>query len=234
MNDNFILFLLIFILILHFKDRTKDIYLINKTYNKKFKFNKFYFKYYNLLSILYINPRSDIKTLSIFKRFFIKSNDVFLDIGSGDGFNLLYMNKFHNFKKVIGVELDKTVYNISLYNIKLSKSNKIKVINNDILNYQIPTYVTYIYLFNPFAKVYYKRKISNEELNQYKMLVKNIKHSYSLKNRKITIVFSNITPVNDSSKNILQLFKNNFDKICIHKINYQFFESSNVGIFQLI
>jgi len=233
MNDNIILFLLVLILYIHYKQRTKDMNYLNKIYNKKFYFNKFKYKYYNLISILFINPRSDFKILQIFKRFHIKPNDVFLDVGSGDGFNLLYMNKFHNFKKIIGVEIDKDIYNISFYNVKLSKSNKIKVINYDILKYEIPTYVTYIYLFNPFAKTYFKSKISNEEINKYKTLVNNIKHSYKLKNRKIIIVFANVTPINDSEMKVLNLFKNNFNTIIIKKINYQFLESLNIGLFEI-
>ena len=233
MIDNIILFILIIVLILYYKEKTKDLHFLNKIYKQKFKFNKFKYKYYNFLSNLIVNPRSNIKIINIFHRFYIKSNDVFLDIGSGDGFNLLYMNKFHKFKKIIGVEIDKNIFELSVKNISLIRNHKIKLVNNDILNYIIPSNVTYIYLFNPFAKYYFKSKISIEELNKYKLLINNIKNSYLLKYRKITIVFANITPINDSEKKILKLFTNNFKTSEINNIKFSMFESVDIGIFTI-
>ena len=57
MIDNIILFILIIVLILYYKEKTKDLHFLNKIYKQKFKFNKFKYKYYNFLCNLIVNPR---------------------------------------------------------------------------------------------------------------------------------------------------------------------------------
>ena len=145
--------LLIFILIIFFINYfTYDISIINNAYNKKFKFDKFQYNYYNSLNKILVNPRSSIKYCKLLSNFNITNKDVILDIGSGEGFNLLYFNKFYKFKKIIGVEIDSNIYNISKINMIISKSNKIKIYNMNVLNYNIPNNINYIYLFNKFRK----------------------------------------------------------------------------------
>ena len=127
---------------------------------------------------------------------------VLLDIGSGDGLVLLYVNKFYNFKKIIGVELDKNIYNKSLDNINKIKNNRIEIININSINYNIPIYINFIYIFNSFNEIIY-----------YIKLIKNINNSFYRKKREIVIFLINI------KKNILDLFKFEFDIIEYEQIN---------------
>lgn len=226
--DIFIVLLLIILILKITQEEIKsDINLLNNSYNTIFSFSKFNFNYYNLVTKLIINPRSSKNFLNILKKLNINNKDIILDIGSGDGYNLLYFNKFFNFKKIIGVEIDDNVYTISQKNIQLIKSKKISVIKNDILKLEIPHNVNYIYLFNPFQKNYITNYFINEKdhLKNYTILIKNIIKSINFKNRKITIIFINI------NSQILSLFKQYFKVIDNGKVNVNLFLNTNYAIF---
>lgn len=207
--------LIILIILILFYKINYDTNHINYIYNKNFYFNKFKYNYYDMFSKIMITPRSCIQYLKIFDNFRISNNDVVLDIGSGDGLNLLYFNYYHNFKEIIGVEIDQTIYEISKKNIFLSESKKIKLINNNILNYEIPYNVNYIYLFNPFQKNYLFNSYDEEKRN-YDVLIKNILKSYNNNQRKITIIFMNI------ENEILNFFKKYFSSVNVNKTYYLF------------
>ena len=226
--DIFIVLLLIILILKITQEEIKsDINLLNNSYNTIFSFSKFNFNYYNLVTKLIINPRSSKNFLNILKKLNINNKDIILDIGSGDGYNLLYFNKFFNFKKIIGVEIDDNVYTISQKNIQLIKSKKISVIKNDILKLEIPHNVNYIYLFNPFQKNYITNYFINEKdhLKNYTILINNIIKSINFKNRKITIIFINI------NSQILSLFKQYFKVIDNGKVNVNLFLNTNYAIF---
>tara|TARA_B110001469_G_C9620557_1_gene309251 strand:+ start:1088 stop:1810 length:723 start_codon:yes stop_codon:yes gene_type:complete len=230
-----IVLILFFIFFLHKRSQKKGPNLLNKVYNKKFNFNSsFNSNHYNFINNIIVDLRSNLNILNIFKKFDIKNTDSFLDIGSGDGFNLLYMNKFYKFKNIIGVELDKNIFETSINNISLINNDKIQIYNKDALEYIIPPNITYIYLYNPFtSSPIWPSKIYNEEFNKYTRLIDNIKKSYIFKNRQITIIFSNITPLGDSEKKILELFKNNFKIKELIKINSNPIRYTNIGIFNM-
>ena len=207
--------LIILIILLLFYKMNYDTNHINYIYNKNFYFNKFKYNYYDVFSKIMITPRSCIQYLKIFDDFNISKNDVVLDIGSGDGLNLLYFNYYYDFKEIIGVEIDQTIFEISQKNILLCESKRIKLINENILNYKIPNNVNYIYLFNPFQRNYlYNTYV--EEKSKYANLIKNIFDSYNCNKRKITIIFMNI------EDEILKLFKKHFSSVNVKKTNYLF------------
>ena len=227
---NLILFL---ILILIYNIYSYDKYIIKRHYNKNFKFNNLNYHYYPF----YIRPitilNSSSNCISIFDKFNISSKDSFLDIGSGDGYILLYVNKKYNFKSIYGVEIDQKIYNQSLYNINLINSNKIKIYNKDATKFKIPYDVNYIYLFNPFAKVFYKKKIDYDELQKYNNIILNIKKSYKQNPRKITIVFTNIRSNSDKDNEILKLFSKNFKIVEENKLYMNIVLKINYAIFIL-
>tara|TARA_B100001248_G_scaffold5140_1_gene3690 strand:- start:87 stop:788 length:702 start_codon:yes stop_codon:yes gene_type:complete len=225
--------ILFIIIILIYNIYSYDKYSIKKDYNKKFKFNNLNYHYYPF----YLRPitifNSSSNCISILDKFDISSNDSFLDIGSGDGYILLYVNKKYNFKSIYGVEIDEKIYNQSLYNINLINTNKIKVYNKDATKFKIPKDVNYIYLFNPFAKVFYKKKIDNDELEKYNNIVSNIKKSYKENPRKITIIFTNIRSNSDKDNEILKLFSKNFKIIEENKLFMNIVLKINYAIFVL-
>lgn len=192
-----------------------DKYMLNKMYNTKFNLNYDEFKYYNSLINLTVTPHSSRKFISIFKNININKNDIILDIGCGNGYFLLHLNKIYNFKKLYGVEIDENTYNICKNNIILSKSNKIFIFKKDAIRFVIPKDVTIIYLFNPF-ETFNLFSSKDNEINFYKILIKNIKDSYFLNKRNITIFFMNI------DKSIRKLFESEFDLIIDDSIFYQF------------
>tara|TARA_B100000524_G_scaffold310592_1_gene186918 strand:- start:111 stop:806 length:696 start_codon:yes stop_codon:yes gene_type:complete len=221
--------LIVIIIFFYYRERTKDIRILKKMYNKQFIFNKLKYNYYSLFQRLFITPRSNIVYLKVLNEYNIQKTDTLLEIGSGEGFNLLYLNKKYNFKQIIGVEIDKSIYEISKKNINMINSKNIKLVNKDILDYGIPTSVNYIYLFNPFTTNYWSSKTSDVEYNKYKSLIKLIKNSYDKKNREIIIIFINIKQFNDHK--VYNLFKENFTLEFDNNIKVNLFEKTNCSIF---
>ena len=210
--DLLFLIIIVIIIIIYKYNSYYDLHYIEKIYNTKFEFNRYNYKYYNKLKLLYYYPWSNYNFIKLLNKLKINENDCFLDIGSGDGLVLLYVNKIYNFKKIIGIELDNNIYLKSLYNINKVKSNKIRIININVIDYEIPNYINFIYLFNPFnIEVYYNK------------LIKNINNSFYSKKRDITIILINI------GNEILKLFYKN--KFII--INYQKIYNFNCYILKL-
>lgn len=221
MNTDILLLLLFLLFIINYS--TYDISILNNSYNKKFKFDKFQYNYYNLINKIFISPRSSIKFCKILDDFHITNKDTIIDIGSGEGFNLLYFNKFYKFKKIIGIEIDRNIYNISKKNVNLSESNKIDIYNINALKYKLPQDVNYIYLFNPFRQDYILG--STQEYDNYKILISNIKKSYYDKKREITIIFVNIdNKTFDIFRKKLILNKDDFIYQFPNKIRYSIFK----------
>jgi SAM-dependent methyltransferase len=223
MNKDLLLLLFILLFIINYS--TYDTSILNNSYNKKFKFDKFQYNYYNFINKMLISPRSSIKFCKILDEFNINSKDSILDIGSGEGFNLLYFNKYYKFKKIIGVEIDDIIYEISKNNVIISESNKINIYNMNVLDYKIPNDINYIYLFNPFRQDYIWR--STDEYDKYNNLISNIKQSYESKKREITIIFVNI------DKKISDIFGKNFILYKKDKI-YQFPNTISYAIFKIL
>ena len=115
--------LIVIIIFFYYRERTKDIRILKKMYNKQFIFNKLKYNYYSLFQRLFITPRSNIVYLKVLNEYNIQKTDTLLEIGSGEGFNLLYLNKKYNFKQIIGVEIDKSIL-AELYNLYILTINK--------------------------------------------------------------------------------------------------------------
>jgi len=204
-----------------------------KIYKKPFIFNNFNYKYYHFYNRIFTIFNSSSKCISLLDKFQISNNDSLLDVGSGNGYNLLFSKYKYNFKSIYGVEIDENIYKSANYNLSLIKSNKIKNSNIDVIKYKIPSDVTYIYLFNPFAKQFYSKKIDIDELDKYKQLIKNIKLSYKKNPRKITIIFVNVKPDSDNEEDIFNLFSNNFKLYEYNNVSLNLLLSTKYAIFTL-
>ena len=89
----------------------------------------------------------------VLRRYEIGPDDVFIDLGSGMGRMVLEASRFP-FKKVIGVELASELHTIAQQNVKRmqrrARCMEIELVNSDILDYDFPDDVTFVYMFNPF------------------------------------------------------------------------------------
>ena len=227
MNKDFLFLLIILLFIINYL--TYDISILNHSYSKKFKFNKFQYNYYNIINKILISPRSSIKFCKILDDFNITKKDAIIDIGSGEGFNLLYFNKYYKFKKVIGVEIDDNIFELSKNNVIISESNKIDIYNMNVLDYEIPNDINYIYLFNPFRQNYIWGCVvkQTQEYDNYKILIANIKKSYFNKKREIRIIFVNI------DNKTFDIFSKEFTVFKKDKL-YQFPNTISYAIFKII
>lgn len=232
MNITYILFLFI-ILLIYYKIYYSDNNNLIKLYQKPFVFKNYNYEYYNLITRLFIIFNSSSYSISLLDKFKISSNDAFLDIGSGNGYNLLYVNKKYKFKNLYGVEINKRTYEAANYNLSLINSNKIKNYNQDVTKFNIPKDVNYIYLFNPFAKKFYSKKIDQDELEKYKKLVNRIKISYNKNPRQINIIFVNIKPDSDKEEKVYQLFCNNFNLYDEGSVNMNLLLKTKYAIFNI-
>lgn len=92
---------------------------------------------------------------------------IFIDIGCGDGETLKVLCKSNVFRKCIGIEIDKKIYEIAKSNIK---NTNIELYNLDALDYQFRIQPTIVYLYEPFHDVDY-----NKAIPLYHQLLKKIK-----------------------------------------------------------
>ena len=112
------------------------------------------------------------------------TSDIFVDLGCGKGRVLLIASKF-NIKKVIGIEFSPELYLIAQNNIGNCSSNnhfnteKIDIIQKDVLEYVFNHHETVFFLYNPF---------SNKILN---MICDQIKGSLIINPRRIIIIYVN-------------------------------------------
>ena len=212
--DMLIILLVIFLLFLNY-DCWYDKYYLNKLYNKKFMLDSNQFNYYNYYIKMTINPQSSRKFIKIFKKLNLSQSNILLDIGCGNGYMLLLLNKILKFKKLYGVEIDKNIYKTCKRNIAISKCSNIKIYNKNAIDFNIPKDVTVIYLFNPFDKLNIFCTNKNE-VSYYIHVINNIKKSYNTNNRKIQIIFINI------SNKIKKLFQKSFNIYEDSNIFYQY------------
>lgn len=85
----------------------------------------------------------------------IRATDVFVDIGSGLG-RVVYLAARHPFARVEGVELSAELAERSRANLDRVRgrlrARDVRVVNADVLEYELPDDVTYVYCFNPFKQ----------------------------------------------------------------------------------
>jgi len=89
----------------------------------------------------------------LFQQHNIREDDVFIDFGCGKG-RVLIEAAMHPFRKVIGVELSPALADIARANVQQSlpklRCKDVDVVTADVLDYDVPDDLTYIYFFDPF------------------------------------------------------------------------------------
>ena len=221
MDKNILGYILLILIIYIIYKRNIGYFKVKKMYKKNFDFTNDSYKYYDFITRNMIIPSSDINNIYLIKKYKKNDNDVLLDYGSGNCYNLLNINKSLKFKKLIGIEIDNFNYKKCKKNINLIKDDKFIILNKNAIDYKVPDMVTHIYLYNPFQKNYnINYRINKEEIDVYKKVIKNIKESIKKKNREIIIIFLNINPDHDKEGEILKLFKKNFKTLEINKYKY--------------
>jgi hypothetical protein len=98
------------------------------------------------------------------RRYEIGPDDVFIDIGSGMGRVVLEATRYP-FKRVIGVELARELHGIAEENVRRTRRRlrcaEVELVNSDILDYDLPDDVTFVYMFNPFRGGIFRAVIGN-------------------------------------------------------------------------
>lgn len=83
-----------------------------------------------------------------------------IDFGCGKG-RVLIMAERMGFKKIIGIEYSKKMYDICLQNLKKVKASRVKVVCGDATEYQPAEDVKTFYFCNPFEYVLFEKVLAN-------------------------------------------------------------------------
>ncbi len=112
----------------------------------------------------------------------LQSDDVFMDIGCGKGRVMATCSAYFIAKQVIGIEYDKTLFNIGTHNIELFRKrhrNNITIIYGDATMHDYKD-VTAVYMFNPFGRdtlsAFVKRVLQTNTSESLKILYVNPAH----------------------------------------------------------
>jgi hypothetical protein len=85
----------------------------------------------------------------------VRPDDVFVDLGSGMGRVVFQAAAQYPFRRVIGVELSQRLHEIAEANIERNhgrlRCQDVQLVNADVLDYQLPDDVTFVFMFNPFT-----------------------------------------------------------------------------------
>lgn len=91
-------------------------------------------------------------------------SDVFIDLGSGMGRMVLEAARYP-FRRVIGVELAKQLNDIARSNLDNTRlrlrCEQIELVQSDVLDYEIPSDVTIVFMNNPFRGTVFATVIEN-------------------------------------------------------------------------
>lgn len=80
----------------------------------------------------------------------ISSNDVLLDVGCGLGLAMLTFHDALPCKRVHGIELCDRLYNVCAENLAKVDSHRLVVEKADATKFEIPSDVTFVYMYNSF------------------------------------------------------------------------------------
>lgn len=101
-------------------------------------------------------PISYVLLEKIFRQLPPKPAQHFLDIGCGKG-RVLCVAAQHGFKQITGIDFSKQLCEDAITNLEKTKGKypalKYNVVTKDAMNYEIPSGVDCIFLFNPFDVV---------------------------------------------------------------------------------
>ena len=93
------------------------------------------------------------------------ADDVFVDLGSGKARMVLEAAARFPFRKVIGVELTEELTEVARANLASTRlrvrSDRVDLVQSDVLDYQIPDDVTVVFLNNPFRGEIFAAAITN-------------------------------------------------------------------------
>lgn len=106
----------------------------------------------------------------------IKNNDTFIDIGSGKGCALYYAKKFP-FSLIDGIEISKSLSDISSENIKKINDNRLHIYNMDARDFLKYDDYNYFYMYNPCKE------------EACTMILNLILNSYKANKRTITVIY---------------------------------------------
>ena len=98
----------------------------------------------------------------------------FIDMGSGEGRVLIYASDYQ-FKKIVGVEFSKQLYEASINNLAKLNNTNISVFYDDATLFKINDKLNIFFFFSPF----------------YGSVMKNIEQSYLNNQREIIIIYVN-------------------------------------------
>jgi SAM-dependent methyltransferase len=94
----------------------------------------------------------------------VTSSDVLLDVGSGKGRALLVAASRYPFKRVIGVEMSADLNRVAAENVRCYRGGELRpidLVDQDVLDWEIPDDVSVLFLYNPFSGSVFERFISN-------------------------------------------------------------------------
>jgi SAM-dependent methyltransferase len=120
----------------------------------------------------------------VLERSRIGPHDVFVDIGSGLG-RVLYLAARYPFARVEGVEISTQLADESRANLDRARNRKrrrcheVRVVNADLLDYDLPDDATYVYCFNPVKRALFRA------------LLEKLKTSLDRHPRELTLVYLN-------------------------------------------
>jgi len=122
-------------------------------------------------------PTPYLKLVKIIRYLKLTSDDVFVDLGCGEGRVILFVAA-QKIKKAIGVELYKEIADIAQMNLSKSrlKNTPVEIINTDVVNFQ-PKEGTAFFMFNPFGE------------KTLEKVLKNIKDTLITNPRRIRIIY---------------------------------------------
>ncbi|WP_327582333.1 class I SAM-dependent methyltransferase [Nonomuraea sp. NBC_00507] len=85
----------------------------------------------------------------------VRTDDVFIDFGSGMGRIVFQAAAHYPFRRVIGVELSRDLHQIAQANVERNRPRflcqNVELVNGNVLDYDIPDDVTMAFFFNPFT-----------------------------------------------------------------------------------
>ena len=94
----------------------------------------------------------------ILRRDDVGRDDVFVDLGCGEGRMLLEAARRYPFKRVVGVELSGQLAAVASRNV--AGHGRIEVVRSNVLDWPIPPDTSVFYLYNPFKGSVFARTVA--------------------------------------------------------------------------
>jgi hypothetical protein len=112
----------------------------------------------------------------------VKSDDVFVDFGSGKG-RVVWQAAQYRFARVVGVEISPQLNDVARRNIeggrKRLKCGDVELVTADATEFEVPDDMTVAYFYSPF------------EGDVFRQVLRNIVESVDRRPRKVTMIYAN-------------------------------------------